>query len=99
MNNRRQILADLLKLASDIDLDVWNCLLLIKHICTETYWSTMEERNDEKILWDIIVQEAHSADGNILSAIKYAIEKWTQICRSLKIRLIACVLLKQTSTP
>lgn len=81
MNNRQHAITDMLKLASDIDPDVLNCLLLIKYICTtsnaEPCWNTMLKYHAEKTPWDMIVQELNKTDGDIFSAISTAIEKLT----------------------
>ena len=81
MNDRQHAITDMLKLASDIDPDVLNCLLLIKYICTtsneEPCWNTMLKYHAEKTPWDMIVQELNKTDGDIFSAISNAIEKLT----------------------
>lgn len=79
MNNRQQLMTDILKLASNIDSDVLNCLLLIQYICTtsdeEQRWSGVRKCSNGKTLWDMIVQETRKTDGHILEAIKYAIDQ------------------------
>ena len=79
MNDRQRTIADMLKLASGIDTDVLNCLLLIKYICTtsnkEQYWDIEIKYNSKKTLWDMIAQESYKKDGHIFGAIRYAVEK------------------------
>ncbi len=79
MNDRQRTIADMLKLASGIDTNVLNCLLLIKYICTtsnkEQYWDIEIKYNSKKILWDMIAQESYKKDGHIFGAIRYAVEK------------------------
>ena len=76
--NERQTMADMLKLASGLDPDVLNCLLLIKYICTtsnkEPCWDGEIKYSAEKTLWDRIVEESYKRDGQIFSAIRCAIE-------------------------
>ena len=77
MNDGQLLTVDMLRLVSSTNPDVLNCLLLIKHICAtpdeEQCWSNAIKCNNGETLWSMIVQEASKADGNIFSAIKYAI--------------------------
>lgn len=76
--NERQTMADMLKLASGLDPDVLNCLLLIKYICTtsnkEPCWDGEIKYSAEKTLWDRIVEESYKRDGQIFLTIRCAIE-------------------------
>ncbi len=79
MNDRRQLIVDILKLASHLDPDVLKCLLLIQCICTmpgeEQRCSGVVKYCNGKMLWDMIVQETCKTDGHTLEAIKYAIDQ------------------------
>lgn len=77
MNDGQLLTVDMLRLVSSTNPDVLNCLLLIKHMCAtpdeEQCWSKVIKCNNGETLWSMIVQEASKADGNIFSAINYAI--------------------------
>ena len=79
MNSERLLIVKILNLASGIDPDVLNCLLLIKYISTtsdETLrWSKAITCDNGEILWDMIVREACKTDGSIFSVIKYALDR------------------------
>ncbi len=79
MNDEQRRIVALLRLASDTDPDVLNCLLLIKYICTtpdeEQCWGKVTKCNNGETPWNMIVQEAYKADGHIFSAMKYAIDQ------------------------
>lgn len=81
MNDGKLLNVDKLKIVSDTDPDVLNCLLLIQYICTtsdeEQRWSKVIKCDNGETLWNMIVQETCKADGHIFSAIKYAIDQIT----------------------
>lgn len=79
MNDEQRLIVDILRLVSDTDSDVLNCLLLIQYICTipdeEQCWNKVIKCNNGETLWNMIVKETDKADGHIFSAIKYAIDQ------------------------
>ncbi len=79
MNGERPLNENILRLASGMDPDVLNCLLLIKYICTipdeQQCWSKVIKCNNGETLWSVIAQEASKANGHIFSCIKYAVDQ------------------------
>lgn len=79
MNGNQLLIADILNHVSGIDLDMLNCLLLIKYISTtsdgDLCWNKVTKYDNGETPWSMIVQEASKTDGHIFSVIKYAINQ------------------------
>ena len=78
MNNDFLFYADIWKSASDTDLDLLNCLLLIRYLCAagaEQACDSALTRCDCEALWHMILEESYKKDGEMLPVIKHAIDQ------------------------
>ena len=78
MNNDFLFYADIWKSASDTDMDLLNCLLLIRYLCAAEVGQACDSaltRCDCEALWHMIVEESYKKDGEMLPVIKHAIDQ------------------------